>query len=101
MYGGVRFDNVNQNVGHDAAASWLSLWDRQGWRAFFGLRVEGVGVSHVGFGQGKLLLVGIYETLRVQVPNYHILTQNLYQNYYYPTHQVPNYWVHGPSGRGW
>ena len=33
--------------------------------------------------------------LRVQVPNYHILTQNLYCNYYYP--QVPNYWVIGPS----
>ena len=23
-------------------------------------------------------------TLRVQVPNYHVLTQNLYYNYYYP-----------------
>ena len=22
MYGGVRFDNINQNVGHDAAATW-------------------------------------------------------------------------------
>ena len=59
MYGGVRFDNVNQNVGHDAAASWLSLWDRQGWRAFLELRVEGVKVSGLGFGQGKLLLEGI------------------------------------------
>ena len=34
--------------------------------------------------------------LRVQVPNYHILTQNLYYNYYYPNPQVPNYWVLGP-----
>ena len=25
-----------------------------------------------------------YSTLRVQVPNNHILTQNLYYNYYYP-----------------
>ena len=31
-------------------------------------------------------------TLRVQVPNNHILTQNLYYNYYYPKpFQVPNY----------
>ena len=28
-------------------------------------------------------------TLRVQVPNNHILTQNLYQNYYYPKLKYP------------
>ena len=36
--------------------------------------------------------------LRVQVPNNHILTQNLYYNYYYPKTQVPNYGVLGPFG---
>ena len=29
-------------------------------------------------------------TLRVQVPNNHILTQNLYYNYYYPNLKYPN-----------
>ena len=31
-----------------------------------------------------------YLTLRVQVPNNHILTQNLYYNYYYPKPKYPN-----------
>ena len=34
----------------------------------------------------------VYETLRVQVPNNHILTQNLYYNYYYPK---PKYLIIG------
>ena len=28
-----------------------------------------------------------YHTLRVQVPNHHTLTQNLYQKDYYPNHE--------------
>ena len=31
-----------------------------------------------------------HNALRVQVPNNHILAQNLYYNYYYPKTQVPN-----------
>ena len=38
------------------------------------------------------------DTLRVQVPNNHILTHNLYYNYYHPKPKVPKYWVLGPSG---
>ena len=34
-------------------------------------------------------------TLRVQVPNIHILTQNLYYNYYYPN---PKYLINGYMG---
>ena len=53
-------------------------------------------------GYRKIMKVRIrdYVTLRVQVPNNHILTQNLYYNHYYPKPKVPNYWVLGPSGLG-
>ena len=36
-------------------------------------------------------LSGILVTLRVQVPDNHILAQNLYDSYYYPETQGPNY----------
>ena len=48
-------------------------------------------------------LGGVFQyglTLRVQVPNSHILTQNLYYNYYYPS---PRYLIIGymdPLGKG-
>ena len=41
-------------------------------------------------------LVG-FQSLRVQVLNTHVRTQNLYYNYYYPKTQVPNHGVLGPS----
>ena len=42
----------------------------------------------------------LYITLRVQVPNNHILTQKLYCKFLSPKSQEPNYWVHGPLGSG-
>ena len=42
----------------------------------------------------------LFQTLRVQVPNNSILTQNLYYNYYYPK---PKYLIIGyldPLGKG-
>ena len=42
----------------------------------------------------KFTMVMQVQTLRVQVPNNHILTQNQYYNYLLPKAQVPNYWVH-------
>ena len=48
--------------------------------------------------------VSVYESsknpsmsLRVHVPNKHILTQNLFHNYYYPNPRYLNIWVLGPS----
>ena len=37
-------------------------------------------------------------TLRVQVPNNHILTPNLYYNYYYPNPKYPNIGYMDPLG---
>ena len=43
-------------------------------------------------GLGLLFYILLEFTLRVQVPNRHILTQNLYYNYYYPE---PKYLIIG------
>ena len=37
-------------------------------------------------------------SLRVQVPNHHILTQNLLLQLLLPNTQIPNYWILGPLG---
>ena len=42
----------------------------------------------------------MYITLRVQVPNNHILTQNLYYNYYYPRPKYLNIRYLDPLGKG-
>ena len=49
---------------------------------------------HFLLEDGALLIIEclIIPTLRVQVPNNHILTQNLYYNYYYPK---PKYLIIG------
>ena len=39
---------------------------------------------------------GVRLTLRVQVPNNHVLTQNLYYNYYYPKPKYPSIWYMDP-----
>ena len=74
-----------------------------------GLRIWGSGQAHKVESSGLIIqgmkgfhpfMVGIlvccipgnYHTLRVQVPNNHILTQNLYYNYYYPK---PKYLIIG------
>ena len=51
-------------------------------------RWVGVPIS----GNICLSTVDIQKSLRVQVPNNHILTQNLYHNYYYPN---PKYLIIG------
>ena len=61
----------------------------------FCLAASGWGVGFTSRG-----LAGGCESLRVQVPNNHILTQNLYHNYYYPN---PKYLIIGymdPLGIG-
>ena len=42
--------------------------------------------------------LGKYTTLRVQVPNNHILTQNLYYNCYYPNPKHLIIWYMDPLG---
>ena len=56
-------------------------------RKFGGLGFEGEGLR-VALGVAP----GPYQplTLRVQVPNNHILTQNLYYHYYYPNPKYLN-----------
>ena len=39
--------------------------------------------------KGFITLIHKENTLRVQVPNNHMLTQNLYQNHYYPNPKYP------------
>ena len=46
--------------------------------------------------RGSMVIEGL--TLRVQVPNYHILTQNLYYNYYYPNPKYLNFGYMDPLG---
>ena len=43
----------------------------------------GFGILDLVFGAQDLGF-GAYVSLRVQVPNNHLLTQNLYYNHYYP-----------------
>ena len=51
---------------------------------------------HYGYLAG--LGVGLRFTLRVQVPKNHILTQNLYYNYYYPKPKYQNIGYLDPLG---
>ena len=51
-----------------------------------------VGHSPLGHMPPLQFLLPLSRTLRVQVPNNHILTQNLYYNYYYPN---PKYLIIG------
>ena len=77
----------------------------------------GFCISCAGYDPSAVVSTADNIPLRVQVPNNHILTQNLYYNYYYPNPKYPiigymdpktlnpisplkgpNFWVHGPSG---
>ena len=56
----------------------------------FSLKTQKDAVWGLGFG--------VYLTLRVQVPNNHILTQKPILESLLPKSQVPKYWVLGPVG---
>ena len=57
------------------------------------------GTGQLDFLLSQELQLAFPLSLRVQVPNSHILTQTLYYNYSYPNPKyLTNYWVHGPYG---
>ena len=67
---------------------------------YIGFRAEGSGfkLPYCGYTGKSRFAVLQYLTLRVQVPNNHILTQNLYYIYYYPNPKYLNIGYMDPLG---
>ena len=74
------------------------------WTAVVNLHPGSAGLGvYLGVSQNQGYLIrdlGDPKTLRVQVPNNHILPQNLYYNYYYPRTRYLIVGYMDPLGKG-